>query len=311
MSVGAGPQMSNFPYGFENGVTIRGVPIQLTNPGRVIWVYNGTALAPAGRGGSDGNAGTFLSPKATIAGALLQCVAGRGDVIMVKPGHTENLSAAAALTLSVAGVAIIGLGSGITRPKLTFNTSTAAQLVVSAAQVTLQNFYLDCTGVDAVVSALSVTGADFQFLGNDVLLASASAQATAFLTSTAAADRMVIDGNRFRGTSDAGTNAALVIVGGDAHQITNNSFVGAYGSAVGAISNITTPMTGALIAGNFIQNLTAGNTKAITAVAGSTGSISNNRVQILSGTAPFTSAAMSWVGGNYYANAVATAGTLI
>lgn len=45
--------------------------------------------------------------------------------------------------------------------------------------------------------------------------------------------------------------------------------------------------------------------------AGSTGMISDNRMQILSGTAPITAAGMSWVGGNYYAAALATAGTLI
>jgi len=132
MSIGAG-QPSNFPFGFSLGALVRGIPIQPTTPGKVIWVYNGSALAPQGRAGSDGNDGSFQSPKATIAGALLQCAAGRGDVIYVKSGHSETISTAGALTLSVAGVQVIGLGSGGSRPQLTFNGSTAASLLVSAA----------------------------------------------------------------------------------------------------------------------------------------------------------------------------------
>lgn len=311
MSVGAGPQSSNFPFGFENGVTIRGVPIQITNPGAVLWVYNGTAIPRGAKAGSDNNAGTFNAPKATIAGALLQCLAGRGDVILVKPGHAENFSAAAALTVNVAGVAIIGLGSGNTRPKFTFDTAVGAQCIVSAAQVSWANCYFDATGFDAVVSPFSVTGADFQFVGNDVLTATAAAQCTTFLTTTAAADRMLVDSNRFRGTTDAGTVAALTIVGGDGHQITNNYFQGAYTLGTGAISNITTAMTNALIKGNNIANATAGSTKCITAVAGSTGMISDNRYQILSGTAPVTAAGMSWVGANYYAASVGSISILV
>jgi hypothetical protein len=186
-----------------------------------------------------------------------------------------------------------------------------ARIIVSAAQVSWSNCFFDATGLDAITSAFSVTGADFQFVGNDCLLATAAAQCTTFLTTTAAADRMLLDSNRFRGTTDAGTVAAVTIVGGDGHQIANNYFQGAYTAGTGAISNITTAMTNALIAGNYIGNSTAASTKAITAVAGSTGLIANNRMQILSGTAPITAAAMSWVGGNYYAATIATAGTLI
>ncbi len=47
--------ISNFPSGFANGITIRGVPLLQTNPGQVFWVYNGTAILPGQRGGSDGN----------------------------------------------------------------------------------------------------------------------------------------------------------------------------------------------------------------------------------------------------------------
>lgn len=311
MSIGAGPQLSNYPYGFNNGVSIRGVPLAQTHPGKAIWVYNGTAIAPGGAGGSDGNAGTWQRPMATIAGALLQCLAGRGDTIFLKPGHAETLSIAAALTMNVSNVSVVGIGAGNQRPKLTWDTATAAQMVISADGVSFSNIFFDMTGFDAVVSGMSITGDDVSFLGCDFLLATAAAQAVTAITTTLACERLTIDSCRFRGTTDAGTTAALTIVGGDSHQFTNNFFIGAYAAGTGAISNITTAMTNALIKWNSFSNTTAASTKAITAVAGSTGMISDNRFQLLSGTAAITAAGMSWVGANYAAASVGTIGTLI
>lgn len=131
--------LSNYPNGFPNGVMIRGVPLAQTHPGNVYWLYNGTNLLPGQRGGSDANRGTFNSPFSTLAGALAQCVSGRGDVIFVKPGHAETVSSSTALTMSVAGVAVVGLGTGTSRPKWTIDTANTATINVSAADVSFQN----------------------------------------------------------------------------------------------------------------------------------------------------------------------------
>lgn len=311
MSVGAGPQMSNFPNGFSQGALVRGVPINPITPGKVFWVYNGTALSPQGRAGSDSNDGTFNSPFATIQHAVSMCVANRGDVIYVKPGHAETIAAAGGLNLNVSGVSVIGLGIGNDRPTISYSTSTAASITVTAAQCLLDNFYIDATGIDALANAISVSAADFYLVNSTMRTATATGQATLGLISTAAADRLTIDTCHFFGSTDAGTTAALQIVGGNQVKIVNNIFYGAYSSGVGAINNITTAMVNAVIVGNNINNLTALSTKAMVFVAGSTGMISGNNMQILSGTAPITGAAMSWVGGNYYAATIATAGTLI
>jgi hypothetical protein len=37
---------SNFPNGFLDGVTIRGMPIVQLHPGKVWWVNNSSVLAP-------------------------------------------------------------------------------------------------------------------------------------------------------------------------------------------------------------------------------------------------------------------------
>ncbi len=133
-------QINNFPGGFAAGVTIRGLPLAVTHPGKIFWVSNATTLSDRQVGGSNGNAGTFDAPFATVTYALSKCTASRGDVVMVKPGHAETISAAAGLILSKAGVAIVGLGHGSLRPTFTLGTANTASITVTANNVTVHNF---------------------------------------------------------------------------------------------------------------------------------------------------------------------------
>lgn len=134
----AGP--SNFPYGFPQGVTIKGVPLTVTNPGRVFWVSNASTLVTGDLGGSNGNPGTFQKPYGTIAYASTVASANRGDIIVVKPGHAETITAAGGIAIAKAGVAYIGLGYGSMRPKITWGTANTATLTVSADNVSFTNF---------------------------------------------------------------------------------------------------------------------------------------------------------------------------
>ena len=311
MSFGASPTMSTFPYGFSNGISVRNMPIAQMQSGQIFWVYNGAALPPTGKPGSNSNRGTFDAPFLTVAGALSAAVANRGDVIIVKAGHAESVTAAILLNLNKAGVTIIGLGIGTQRPTFTVSGSTGATITVSAANMCLRNVILDFTGIDAVAVGLTVNASGFCLLDSFVRTASASAQATLGISIAAALSGVAIAGNDFFGTADAGTTAAVQLVGGDNHTIADNEFFGAYAAGTGAISNLTTASANLQVLRNRINNLTASSTKVITCVAGTTGTISDNRTQILSGTAPFTAAGMSWVGLNYYAATIATAGTLI
>ena len=131
--------MTNFPQGFANGLSIRNMPLLQMQPGQIFWVGNSTVLRPDQRAGSDGNRGTSLDPFATLDFAVSQCLAGRGDAIFVMPGHAETFSAASALALDVAGVAVIGLGSGSLRPTFTCDTVNTTPIVVSADNVSVQN----------------------------------------------------------------------------------------------------------------------------------------------------------------------------
>lgn len=166
---------SNFPNGFANGITVRGVPLLVAHPGRVFWVGNASAAMLEGhRTASDGNKGTFDAPFSTLDYAIGRCQAGRGDIIFVKPGHAENLSAAAAIVSDVAGVAVVGLGTGSLRAKFSW-TAAAADWDITANNNTFVNLefqanFADVTsGIDVSgVTGLSFVGCYFTEAGTDL-----------------------------------------------------------------------------------------------------------------------------------------------
>lgn len=153
---------SNYPNGFAGGVSIRNVPITQTNPGLVFWVSNNTTGLLAGqRGGSDGNRGTFDSPFATLNYAMTQCVANRGDIIFIKPGHAETITAAGTIALGVAGVAIVGLGYGSARPTFTYTTANTAAINVTANNISIQNCVFTANFLSIAAAFVLTTAKNF------------------------------------------------------------------------------------------------------------------------------------------------------
>jgi len=146
--------MSTF-NNFVNGVTIRGIPIQQTNPGAIRWVNNSTTLPAGGIAGSNGNNGTYLKPYSTILYATSQCAV--GDIICVMPRHSETLSEATALS-SQSGVAIVGLGKGAARPKFIIDTADTATLTLNVANVSISNFIFSANFAD-ITAAITTSAA--------------------------------------------------------------------------------------------------------------------------------------------------------
>lgn len=153
--------MSNFPHGFANGVTIRGLPLTMVNPGKVVWVNNSGVLPDGSRSPSNGNTGSYLQALSTINSAVGKCTANRGDVIAVMPGHAETISNATTLLLNKAGVTIIGLGTGTKRPTLTFDTATTASIPVSADNIAIMNCVFKANFAAVVAPFTLTTAAHF------------------------------------------------------------------------------------------------------------------------------------------------------
>jgi len=152
--------VTNYPDGFKNGLTIRGIPLTMSNPGEVFWVGNGGVPVSGGVGGLDGNNGTFQRPFATLDYAVGKCVASRGDTIIILPGHAETVSTATALALDVAGITIIGLGAGTLRPTFTLDTAATATIAVSAANVSLKNLVFTANFAD-IAELFTPSAVDF------------------------------------------------------------------------------------------------------------------------------------------------------
>lgn len=103
-----------------------------------------------------GNGRNPDSPVATIDYAISLCTAGAGDVIYVMPGHAESV--AASITVDVAGVSIIGLGHGHSRPTITTTAATDC-ITVTAADCRIENLIFAAPGIDAVTADINVAGA--------------------------------------------------------------------------------------------------------------------------------------------------------
>ena len=256
-----------YPGGFPYGLTVRNLPVLNTHAGNVFWVDSGI--------GNDSGAhdGTVNRPFATIDYAVGRCTANNGDIIMVAPGHTETISAAGSLDLDVAGIRVVGQGNGRDRPTLSF-TATGSDVDIDAANITIENFIWDVTGVDAVVGALDVNQADFTLLGCEVIGSGASAQMTEFIVTATAANRMRVIGNVFR-SPDVGANNVISIEGTpDGIEIAYNHIYGAFADA--CIHNPTSNVaTNVKIHHNYLQNDQNGD-HAIELVSAVTGVIHDN-----------------------------------
>lgn len=255
--------LSNFPKGFPNGVALRNVPVALPHPGKVFWVDSTS--------GSNGNKGTYEQPFSTIDYAVGRCRASKGDIIFVKPGHVETVTAAGGLALDVAGITLIGLGNANLRPQINFTTAVGADMNVDAANITMVNFRFT-GGIDALTGPIDVNASDFTMV--DCITEDVTGQATDFIVTDANASRLRISGWVHRGASAAGADTAISIVGGADIIIEDFQIYGNF--AVSAIENVTTATDRIRIGGgssaSYIWTENAAD-QAINMVAGSSGHV--------------------------------------
>lgn len=243
--------MSNYAGGFNGGLTVRGVPLSVAHPGKVFFVGDSsTAAFPNRKTPSDGNKGTFMDPFATIDYAVGQCTANRGDIIYVLPGHTETIDAASALDLDVAGVAVVGLGSGGDRPVLSY-TDTAGTVDIAAANVFLHNliFRADVSAVvvgvnvDANYATIDSCRFDFNETGDDFVT----------MVDIDAVDYAVISNCEMKAEEGtAGCNEAIRLDDADGVRIVHNHITGDFTD--GAIIGEGAVGTDLVIAYNTVYN---------------------------------------------------------
>ncbi len=279
----------------------------LNTTGRIFIVSGSTEVnaseirAMYGAGYPDGTPIVFT----TLTLALAKCVADRGDVILIAPNHTETIVGAAGISVGIAGVRIIGLGSGTDRPTFTFTTAVAASFDIVAANIVIQNILFVC-GIDAQTAMNNISATDVMFSNCEWRTNSATVGAILGILTAATADRLNVMNCRFVGPAvNAGTTTTAQIQYEAAVDI---QITGCYftGKMTQAILNTATVLRGLIDNNRFVV---ATGTKGVAVAAASTPFISNNRFNVPSGTAPIVAAAGFVAGNVYSAAAGVTAGT--
>jgi hypothetical protein len=185
--------ITNYPGGFSGGVTVRGMPLLSQYSGEVFWVDDS---------GSNGNSGTFTRPFATIQKGIDSCTAGRGDIVCVKSGHAETVTAQ--IDADTAGVAVVGLGP--VKPVITVNGAVDG-IDVSAAGFSIVNIEFAIPGTDAQTSDINVDAAYCSIVNCTSHGSTTSKNKVSFITVTANGDDLEIIGFR-------GYNALVDMVSG-------------------------------------------------------------------------------------------------
>lgn len=272
--------MGKSNYSFPNGVIANGVPLQMSTPGEVFWVNNSSVLVEQGIGGSNNNKGSYKQPFSTIDYAVSKCKANRGDIIMVMPGHVETVATAAAVDLDVAGISVIGLGTGTLQPRLDF-TATAGTVEVNADNVTIKNMNFHAN-VSAVVIGLSVLTLATDLVVSDCTFDVETTATDEFLIGInfgVGCDNFLVENTKMdMGLGGAATGIKLVgaTAGGT---IKGCRIVGDYSQA--NIAGITTLSTEIYIEDNLLVNGgggALGTLEVIEMLTGTTGVVRDNTI---------------------------------
>ena len=201
------------------------------------WVHSGTGSDTVGCGKNP------QRPFATLDYAIEYCTANHGDIIYVLPGHLELLDADSAVDVDIAGLKIIGLGWGGSRP--TFMCTVVAGDFKLASSCNVVENLLFINAVDNSTGLFEVTGTDNTIRYCEFREADDAEFADVFLLTVDGADRLHIHDCKFIGNVGDGSVSAIELIGADHAHIHDCYLYGNYDT--GVIQYITTASAGTRI----------------------------------------------------------------
>lgn len=230
----------------------------------------------AATGASDaaGYGRTPDSPFATLSYAFSSDSVDSGDVVYLMPGHAETINAAADIAMDIAGVRVVGLGKGSSRPTFTWSTDTAATWTISGANCSVENVLCTTTGAIDVVAGILVTGADVSILNVEARDSGATSQFVDFLGFGAGAARGLVKGFRFVGhaSGDANASACQVTSAVDGIRVEDFWAIGLFAAAG---LETTAANTNMLVRDVYVEQAHATTDAGITLHASTTGLLIN------------------------------------
>lgn len=242
------------------------------HPGNIFFVDSGETVNGANA------VGFGRSPDApflTLDYAVAFCTANNGDVIYVMPGHAESLTADSAVDLDVAGIKVIGLGTGGSRPTFTCTVAAGDFKLAGAGCGWIENL-LFLNAVDQSTGLLEVSAPDWTIKNCDIRESdSTAAQANVYLITTADANRLHIDGLTINeGGADAGPVSAIDFVGADDLHLENFYIYGNFSTT--PVQMLTTACLRVRIHDGTIWQANAADTGIVDTVTNSTGFVGPN-----------------------------------
>lgn len=251
--------------------------------------FVGTAASVAALG----QVGESISSRVsgTVNAALAGCVAGRGDIVYMLPGYTENIATAAAwANLTQTDVTVCGLGHNTNRATLTWSTATSTMLF-NIANFRLINCVLNLAGPMSgavaltVAAPITISAAGCEISNCDIYWGFSATQIVGIgITTTAAADNMKFNNvYAWAPTAAVPTTTFLRLTGTDNLEIDGTTIIGP-GSTVATaapVQMLTTACLGAKISNSNFQNTLASSTAAFTAISGCTGIVTKCTFNIL------------------------------
>lgn len=164
----------------------------------------------------------------TLAAAAALCTADGNDQIALMPGHTETISSATALTLSIAGVNIYSLGKGGERATITLDTANTSTINITANNITFTNVIFIANFASIAAPFTLTTAKDFglyncEFRDTSGVLNFANIVSTS-ATSNAADGLTIVGCKRIGAGADSNTTIVNMLGTNDRLTVTDNYF---------------------------------------------------------------------------------------
>lgn len=295
---------------FENptsryGGNVRNIPFM--NPGAKYFfvgpsaaTWYGDFISSYGPDQGGGNR-VFSTLTACIADGNLS--ASRGDVIFLLPGFTQTISSSTALSLSIAGITIVGVGAGSLRPTITLDTATSSTINVTANNISISNCIFVANFASIVAPFTLTTAKDFVIdkcefrdtsailnftniistgttsnaadgitLTNSKRIGSGADSNTTIINMLGTNDRLTVTDNYFAHLAVTGGGGMIIATGKIATNViwrrNVHNFLGATGLATGMIITTNGSTNSGILADNLDQNLDQTTEILVTASSG-------------------------------------------
>lgn len=200
----------------------------------------------------------------TLNAGLARCRASKNDLVIVLPGHSENITAADSMSSLVAGTRIIGWGRGSNAPTIRW-THASASFRLDVADVVVSGLRLRMEGANGVTAPITVSAADCEISDCDIEVASsATNKATTAITVATGAARFRFVRNTVRGTATHNCTDVLKVTGVVAQAEVANNRMLASATAGNGLVHVTAAATELYIHDNDMFNSMTNSTSCIT-----------------------------------------------